>query len=123
MTDTEILKEIKDRVEKATKGDWIMDTTPTVGIRICCGESPIADILQRSRKPPVSAEQCESDADFIAHSKKDIIKLIEMVERRDKALKAAINHIIIIGESRRAFGIYEFEDNVLKEIESMLIGR
>ena len=54
MTDTEILKEIKERVEKATEEKWV---------------------------------------EFISHARTDILKLIEMVERRDKVIDVVIKRL------------------------------
>jgi len=107
MTDDE-LKAIKDRCEKATPGPWYPVATDDecsmnaryvgtnsrgwprhdqqVGMNGERAEETIAiTLLQYPRVADVADERWDENADFIAHAREDIPKLIAEVERLKQA--------------------------------------
>jgi hypothetical protein len=78
------LDEIRERLEKATKGEWQRRNDILAYCFIMAGDQKIlgdATVAYPSR-------QRGADADYIAHSKADIAFLLSEIERKDGALKA-----------------------------------
>lgn len=81
------LNEIKERAEKATQGPWGIDFP----LLVCdqCGNT--YEIVQSDvfLAPVVAESKSEADAEFIAHAREDIPKLLDHIAE----LEAVINVI------------------------------
>lgn len=79
------IEEIKDRLSKATEGDWYIDEDGEV---ICGRKSDLERIEEGLLPQLIETAFIESnDAKFIAHSKSDIEFLFQEIEKRDKAIE------------------------------------
>lgn len=88
------LSEIRERLEKATKGPW----THRVDTNAC--------EVFREKGPYIAGVALPENAEFIAHSREDIPALLKMIEMKDEALKAA----------RRILSIYVTDDSPKEDI-------
>lgn len=85
------LNEIKERAEKAVSGPWSVD----VQTESCDQYGEIYEIVQSDvfLAPVVAESNSEADAEFIAHAREDIPKLVAEVERLKSAIAEAISDI------------------------------
>ena len=106
MTDTEILKEIKERAEKATKGNWFVKEISMSGQSLVVIDGLYSSIAWSKQFPT-------NDAEFIAHAYTDISKLIEIVERENKALQEMTDYVSSLNGDHEY--ILDRMDKILKE--------
>lgn len=106
LTDEE-LTQIKERAEKATKGPWDVD----VPVDYCTNCKNEYEIVQSELflAPIVAELRNIEDAEFIAHAREDIPKLIVEIEE----LRAENQRYRIALEEIRNKGTYEL-NNALK---------
>jgi hypothetical protein len=85
ITNTE-LKEIEDRIKKATNAPWVTDLHQGRWT-VYCGEidhyHPIALINQNQNQ--------ENNASFIAHARQDIIKCLNEIDRLKEVIRNITN--------------------------------
>lgn len=84
---TDTLKGIRERCEKATPGPWLN------GYPNACKITPMPDHVWSIHKDLIGKDLETNDADFIAHSRSDIPKLIAVIEKlmeqRDECARIA----------------------------------
>lgn len=96
LTDEE-LTQIKERAEKATKGPWDVD----VPVDYCTNCKNEYEIVQSELflAPIVAELRNREDAEFIAHAREDIPKLLAEIESLKKENKRLLDELIWLSYS------------------------
>lgn len=84
---------IKARVEAATRGPWVSpwdDPDPDAAALRTEDGLEVVGVLQYDAHPYLAV--LAADADFIAHAREDVPKLIAEVERLESYIAAIFNH-------------------------------
>lgn len=102
LTDEE-LREIEQRAELATKGPWVIISIDDVFAYVCFDSLPykVAEVLSLR------------DAEFIAHAREDVPRLVEEVRR----LNSELTRIWEIIDGSSYYGEFERAYEQLKELE------
>ncbi len=89
------IEEIKDRLSKATGDEWrigkfltgyLEDSDKEVGLTQITTRSPQEGLEVALIANDQGDVDCQANADFIAHSKSDILYLLQQLEERDALL-------------------------------------
>lgn len=84
------LKEIKDRIERATPGPW---TKGPVHLRNYSHFNLVANVRGVEILGQYKAVSCGDDAAFIAHAPTDLAKLIKVIEVYEESLEEMMAHL------------------------------
>lgn len=85
------IQEIRDRADKATEGPWTAeDANPHKPHKRFAFYIP--EIMSAPSMPQYDGLTTE-DAEFIAHSRTDVPRLVELVGEMAEALEAALEHL------------------------------
>src|SRR5690625_1706277 len=108
----EELAEIKERAEKASEGPWDVD----VPVDYCANCENGYEIVQSELflAPIVAELNVADDAEFIAHAREDIPKLLAEIER----LRELLNKAYQYGTSSDAYR----DERVIEEIYEYIYG-
>ena len=75
-----MLKEIRKREKKASKGPWNVEAVSDA-VRVIIGQGRSKIILFRGNPKQISEQQTVDNCSFVAHARTDIPKLLELIDR------------------------------------------